>query len=135
MEYSSLLQKGCRWGLQFEFDWHEVMFMFWQLWKCAAVHKEIEIEICGLRKFYLILLFIPSVPMLSEYSFSFQHTLFLLFSFAFCMLIIHVYIYIQMKLIHVKVTIKNHILWKKRSPVYLKVIAKKIVLKLNHFPL
>lgn len=74
--WNTVLQKGCRWGLQFKCDWHEVVFMFWQLWKCAAVHKETETEIWGLRKFYLILLFIPSVLMLSVHPFSFQQAFF-----------------------------------------------------------
>lgn len=83
-----LLSKGCTWGLQFEFDWHEVMFILWQLWKCAAVHKETQIEICGLRIFCLILIFFPICSHTFGVSIFHSTDLFSLFSFAFLVLII-----------------------------------------------
>lgn len=50
----------------FEFDLHEVVFMVEQLCKCVDFFFLIEIEIYGLRKFYLILVFSLLVPMLLE---------------------------------------------------------------------
>lgn len=51
----------------FEFDLHEVVFMVEQLCKCVDFFFFlIEIEIYGLRKFYLILVFSLLVPMLLE---------------------------------------------------------------------
>lgn len=50
----------------FEFDLHEMVFMVEQLCKCVDFFFLIEIEIYGLRKFYLILVFSLLVPMLLE---------------------------------------------------------------------